>query len=107
MITVTVQWSKICDFYHNIFFHLLESAISFHCVVHSEKDRPLKFSLTSVRSDRELRNKFASLPGDEKKKGNQAATGFSPRSIRFFPKNQTPRESARRRGTFKYRRRAE
>jgi len=98
MITVTVQWSKICDFYHNIFFHLLESAISFHCVVHSEKDRPLKFSLTSVRSDRELRNKFASLPGDEKKKREPGRHGILATFDSIFSeKPNTERERAEKR----------
>jgi len=87
MVNCTKYVISIIRFY---FFSFVWVSDFVHCVLHSEKHRPLKFYLTSVRFDHELRNKFASLPGDEKK-GN---TGFSPRSIRFFPKSQTPRKRA-------------
>lgn len=86
---------QICNFRHETKFYFSPFAwISdfIPCVVHSEKDRPLKFSLTSVRSDRELRNKFASSPGDEKKGNRGILATFD--SI-FSEKPNRERESAR------------
>lgn len=89
------------------FFYAFELEISI--VQYTIKDRPLKFSLTFVCSDRELKNKFASLPGDEKKEPDRRRAGilatFDPI---FSEKPNTKRERERKqKRTFKYRRRAE
>lgn len=82
-----------------------------HCATRCVKDRSFKFSLTSVRFDRELRNKLASLPRQRARRGGGRRRGGGKKRYRaagrdgilatfdsiFSPKSQTPGERERKR----------